>query len=165
MMLLHKEAQWTVGTSEHCWNKDVQVRIIQISQHSTTSTGYYLQTTVEVTKAIHSNSFPQGTHSHRDEKDMIFAAAKSLPLVSNSVRPHRWQPTSLPRPWDSPGKNIGVGCHFPQKYAQLYLLNDFLCHISICYLIGFCSNLHYFHTWYVCVSHSVVSNSLKPHGL
>ena len=25
--------------------------------------------------------------------------------------PHRWQPTRLPRPWDSPGKNTGVGCH------------------------------------------------------
>ena len=25
---------------------------------------------------------------------------------------HRWQPTGLPRPWDSPGKNTGVGCHF-----------------------------------------------------
>src|SRR5574340_1229588 len=32
--------------------------------------------------------------------------------MSDSVRPHRWQPTRLPRPWDSPGKNIGVGCHF-----------------------------------------------------
>ena len=32
--------------------------------------------------------------------------------VSNSVWPHRWQPTRLPRPWDSPGKNIGMGCHF-----------------------------------------------------
>ena len=32
--------------------------------------------------------------------------------MSNSVRPHRWQPTRLPRPWDSPGKNTGVGCHF-----------------------------------------------------
>ena len=28
------------------------------------------------------------------------------------VRPHRRQPTRLPRPWDSPGKNTGVGCHF-----------------------------------------------------
>jgi len=28
------------------------------------------------------------------------------------VRPHRRQPTGLPRPWDSPGKNTGVGCHF-----------------------------------------------------
>jgi len=25
---------------------------------------------------------------------------------------HRWQPTRLPCPWDSPGKNTGVGCHF-----------------------------------------------------
>ena len=29
----------------------------------------------------------------------------------DSVRPQRWQPTRLPRPWDSPGKNTGVGCH------------------------------------------------------
>ena len=32
--------------------------------------------------------------------------------MSDSVRPHRKQPTRLPRPWDSPGKNTGVGCHF-----------------------------------------------------
>ena len=28
------------------------------------------------------------------------------------MRPHRRQPTRLPRPWDSPGKNTRVGCHF-----------------------------------------------------
>ena len=33
-------------------------------------------------------------------------------VVSDSVRPHRRQPPRLPRPWDSPGKNTGVGCHF-----------------------------------------------------
>ena len=32
--------------------------------------------------------------------------------MSGSVQPHRRQPTRLPRPWDSPGKNTGVGCHF-----------------------------------------------------
>ena len=32
--------------------------------------------------------------------------------MSDSVRPHRWQPTRRPCPWDSPGKNTGVGCHF-----------------------------------------------------
>ena len=32
--------------------------------------------------------------------------------MSDSVRPHRRQPTRLPRPWDSPGKNTEVGCHF-----------------------------------------------------
>ena len=32
--------------------------------------------------------------------------------MSDSVRPHRWQLTSLLHPWHSPGKNTGVGCHF-----------------------------------------------------
>ena len=39
------------------------------------------------------------------------AAAKSLQSCP-TVRPHRRQPTRLPRPWDYPGKNTGVGCHF-----------------------------------------------------
>ena len=30
------------------------------------------------------------------------------------MRPHRRQPTRLSRPWDSPGKNTGVGCHLLQ---------------------------------------------------
>ena len=33
-------------------------------------------------------------------------------VMSNSVRPHRRQLARLPCPWDSPGKNTGVGCHF-----------------------------------------------------
>ena len=32
--------------------------------------------------------------------------------MSDSVWPHRRQPTRLCHPWDSPGKNTGVGCHF-----------------------------------------------------
>ena len=32
--------------------------------------------------------------------------------MSDSVQPHRWQPTRLCSPWDSPGKNTGVGCYF-----------------------------------------------------
>ena len=31
-------------------------------------------------------------------------------VVSDTVQPHRWQPTRLPHPWDPPGKNTGVGC-------------------------------------------------------
>ena len=51
--------------------------------------------------------------------------------MSDSVRPHRRQPTRLPRPWDSPGKNTGVGCHFllqcmkvksESEVAQSYLI-------------------------------------------
>ena len=33
--------------------------------------------------------------------------------------PHRWQPTRLPRPWDSPGKNTGLGCHFLLQCMQV----------------------------------------------
>ena len=33
-------------------------------------------------------------------------------IVSDSVQPHRRQPTRLPHPWDSPGKDTGMGCHF-----------------------------------------------------
>ena len=40
------------------------------------------------------------------------AAAKVSSVMSDSVQPHRQQPTRHPRPWDSPGKNTGVGCHF-----------------------------------------------------
>ena len=39
--------------------------------------------------------------------------------MSNSVRPHRRQPTRLPGPWDSLGKNTGVGCHFLLQYVKV----------------------------------------------
>ena len=48
------------------------------------------------------------------------AAAKSLqscPTLCNPI--HRWQPSRLRRPWDSPGKNTGVGCHFLLQCMKL----------------------------------------------
>ena len=51
--------------------------------------------------------------------------------MSDFVRPHRCQPTRLPQPWYSPGKNNGVGCHFllqcmkvknESEVAQSYLI-------------------------------------------
>ena len=45
-----------------------------------------------------------------DSMDMLLLLIASV--TSGSVQPHRRQPTRLPRPWDSPGKNTGVGCHF-----------------------------------------------------
>ena len=44
--------------------------------------------------------------------DTAAAATAKSPQSCLTLRPHRWQPTRLPRPWDSPGKNTGVGCHF-----------------------------------------------------
>ena len=46
------------------------------------------------------------------------AAAESLQSCP-TLQPHRQQPTRLPRPWDSPGKNTGVGCHFLLQYMKL----------------------------------------------
>ena len=45
--------------------------------------------------------------------------------MSNSVRPHRQQPTRLRHPWDSPGKNTGVGCHllFQCRKVKVKLLS------------------------------------------
>ena len=38
--------------------------------------------------------------------------------MSHSLRPHRLQPSRLLRPWDSPGKNTGVGCHCLLQYMK-----------------------------------------------
>ena len=47
------------------------------------------------------------------------AAAKSPQSCPTLCDPHRWQPTRLPYPWDSPGKNTGVGCHFPLQCMKV----------------------------------------------
>ena len=39
--------------------------------------------------------------------------------MSDSVRLHRWQPTRLLCPWDSPRKNTGVGCHFLLQHTKV----------------------------------------------
>ena len=39
--------------------------------------------------------------------------------MSDSVLPPRQQPTGLPRPWDSPGKNTEVGCHFLRQCMKV----------------------------------------------
>ena len=45
--------------------------------------------------------------------------------MSDSVRPHRRQPIRLPRPWDSPGKNTGVGCHFLLQCMKVKSQSEF----------------------------------------
>ena len=57
-------------------------------------------------------------YSHTDLEDGMVLNSRCCcccqvaPVVSDSVQPHRQQPTRLHRPWDSPGKNTGAGCHF-----------------------------------------------------
>ena len=54
----------------------------------------------------------QRTRSHMPQLYILCAAAAKSFQSCPTVRPHRQQPTRLPCPWDSPGKNTGVGCHF-----------------------------------------------------
>ena len=51
-------------------------------------------------------------HTSIDTHKQVCYGCQVTSVVSNSVRPRRLQPTQFPRPWDSPGKNTGVGCHF-----------------------------------------------------
>ena len=51
-------------------------------------------------------------NSRRTHRIYAATACQVASVVSDSVRPHGLQPTRLLRPWDSPGKNTGVGCHF-----------------------------------------------------
>ena len=44
-------------------------------------------------------------------------------VLSDSVQPHRRQPTRLPRPWNSPGKSTGVGCHCLLRLESIHMYN------------------------------------------
>ena len=87
--------------------------------------------------------------------------------MSDSVQPHRRQPTRLLRPWDSPGKNTGVGCHFllqcmkeksESEVAQSCLtLSDPMDYS----LPG--SSVHGIFQVIVLAAASVISDSVRPH--
>ena len=51
--------------------------------------------------------------------------------MSNSVRPYRRPPTRLPRPWDFPGKNTGVGCHFLLQCMKVKVKGKSLSHVQL----------------------------------
>ena len=55
---------------------------------------------------------PLLSHSNKLLVNCVATTAKSLQSCLTLCDPIRRQPTRLPCPWDSPGKNIGVGCHF-----------------------------------------------------
>ena len=56
----------------------------------------------------HSNFWWVTGREHVCHRSLIIQQVQSCP----TVWPHRWQPTRLLHPWDSPGKNTGAGCHF-----------------------------------------------------
>ena len=79
--------------------------------------------------------------------------------MSESLQPHQLKPTSLLSPWDSPGKNTGVGCHFLIFPTQG--LNPSLLHL----LLWQASSLLLVPNQFSQFSRTVMSDSLRPHGL
>ena len=55
---------------------------------------------------------PMQQHRKPRNKPLHLCYRQVASVVSDSVRPQTRQPTRLPHPWDSLGKNTGVGCHF-----------------------------------------------------
>ena len=60
---------------------------------------------------------PDGSSPHH--LHLALSAAAKLLQSCPTLRPQRQQPTRLSRPWDSPGKNTGVGCHFLLQYMKV----------------------------------------------
>ena len=58
---------------------------------------------------------PRGGHGN----PAAAAAAKSLQSCPTLCDPIDGSPPGSPRPWDSPGKNTGVGCHFPLQSMKV----------------------------------------------
>ena len=59
-----------------------------------------------------SQGFPYDLSNPSSGLTICCCCCQVISVVSNSVRPHRWQPIRLIHPWDSLGENTGVGCHF-----------------------------------------------------
>ena len=59
-----------------------------------------------------SHSHPEPHEFRAEGTNVVCCCCWVTSVMSDSVRPQRWQPTRLLRPWDSPGKNTEVGCHF-----------------------------------------------------
>ena len=92
------------------------------------------------------------------------------------MRPHRLQPTRLPRPWDSPGKNTGVGCHFLLQCMKVKsesevtqscptLVTPWTTAYQAPPSMGFCRQKYWSSMPLPSLSVAVMSNSLWPHGL
>ena len=72
---------------------------------------FTVSSTVNRTELLLSQSDPS-EQKNRDPTHNFSSVQFSRSVVSDSVRPQRKKPNRPPHPWDSPGKNTGVGCHF-----------------------------------------------------
>ena len=90
---------WLLLLLSHFSRARLGVTPLTAAHHAPLSLGFSRQE--------HWSGLPFSFPMHESEKRKW-----SYSVMSDSVWPHRRQLTRLPRPWDSPGKNTGVGCHF-----------------------------------------------------
>ena len=94
-----------------------------------------------------SKEYIQTAKRHTKRGSTLLVIQFSRSVVSDSLRLHELQHTRLPRPWDSPGKNSGVGFHFllqcPWKWkseSEVTQVCPTLCNPKDCSLPG--SSVH-----------------------
>ena len=80
--------------------------------HTETSAQMFIADLFIITWKIENNYLPTCGWINKWWLIHKWSVAAKLLQSFPTMRPHRWQPTRLPHPWDSPGKNTGVGCHF-----------------------------------------------------
>ena len=66
------------------------------------------------------SQYPVINYMEKNMKKNVCIYIQSCP----TVQPHRWQPTRLPRPWDAPSKNTGMGCHFLHQCMKVKSENE-----------------------------------------
>ena len=106
-------------------------REMQVSVLILSLTWYMTSCTLYISTQEKSSNFPSVKYRYESE-------SVSRSVVSDSLHPHRLEPTRLLCPWDSPGKNTGVGCHsllqeiFPTEGSNLGLphCKQILYHLS-----------------------------------
>ena len=112
----HEQQGWpSLANRMHAISKPHPRHTQEISQ-----VGYKITTAVFPTPAHGPYAHSEYKLTHRTSSSNLAAvAAKLLQSCSTLCNPHRWQPTRLPHPWDSLGKNTGVGCHFPLQCMKV----------------------------------------------
>ena len=114
----HFHFQVTSRKSNHIFNilhiKRVQPFHGFLQAWTSTTNGHF------VPKNLHAHLRPhRPPHTPLRTPCCCCCSCEVASVMSDSVRPQRRQPTRLPRPWDSPGKNTGVGCHFLLQCMQV----------------------------------------------